>query len=51
MNHKNQTNSYTDFYYHFFRNILLVSIPLVVIFALVLDLNDSKIRLFLMLTF
>ena len=42
MNHKNQTNSYTDFFYYTFRNILLVSIPLVIIFALVLSIPHSS---------
>ena len=36
MSQSNQTNSYTDFYYHFFRNILVVSLPLLVISALIL---------------
>ena len=30
------SSSYTDFYYHFFRNILVVSLPLLVISALIL---------------
>ena len=42
MNHKNQANSYTEFFYHFFRNILLVSIPLVIIFALILSIPHSS---------
>ena len=32
----NKTGSYTEFFYHFFRNILFVGIPLVIIFALIL---------------
>ena len=42
MNHKNQTNSYTDFFYYTFHNILLVSIPFVIIFALVLSIPHSS---------
>lgn len=42
MNHKNQTNNYTDFYYHFFRNILLVSLPLLIVFTIVLSLPHSS---------
>ena len=37
-----KTNNYTEFYYHFFRNILIVSIPLVIIFALVLSIPHSS---------
>ena len=33
----NKTDNYTDFYYHFFRNILLVSIPLVIISVVILS--------------
>ena len=33
----NQTNSYTEFYYHFFRSILVVALPLLIISALVLS--------------
>ena len=33
----NKTDNYTDFYYYFFRNILLVSIPLVIISVVVLS--------------
>lgn len=36
MGKNNKTNSYTDFYYHLFRNILLVSVPLAVISFLAL---------------
>ena len=42
MNHKNQTNSYTDFFYKAFRNILLVSIPLTIISALILSIPHSS---------
>ncbi|MBR0467993.1 hypothetical protein IJJ53_03805 [Candidatus Saccharibacteria bacterium] len=35
-NKSNKTGSYTDFYYHFFRNTLVVSLPLLVISALIL---------------
>ena len=42
MNHKTQTNNYTDFFYHFFLSILIVSIPLVIIFALVLSIPHSS---------
>ena len=37
MGHNNQTNNCTDFFYHFFRNILLVSIPLVIISVVILS--------------
>ena len=37
MNHKSKTNNYTEFYYRTFRNILLVSIPLVIISVIVLS--------------
>ena len=33
----NKTENYTDFFYYFFRNILLVSIPLVIISVIVLS--------------
>lgn len=33
----NKTNSYTDFFYHFFRNILLVFLPLSIISAIILS--------------
>ena len=33
----NKTDNYTDFYYHFFRNTLLVGIPLVIISAIILS--------------
>ena len=36
MSHKSQTNSYTEFFYKAFRNILIVSIPLVVLSTLIL---------------
>lgn len=42
MSHKNQTNSYTKFCYHFFRNILIVSLPLLVISAIVLSSIHSS---------
>ena len=38
----NKTNSYTEFFYKAFRNILLVSIPLVIISALILSLPHSS---------
>ena len=38
----NKTNNYTDFYYHLFRNILLVSIPLLLISAIILSLPHSS---------
>ena len=38
MRHKQQeTNNYTEFYHHFFKNILAVSLPLLVISAIVLS--------------
>ena len=36
-NKSDKTSSYTDSYYHFFRNILLVSIPLAIISAVILS--------------
>ena len=38
----NKTNNYTEFYYHFFRNILLVGVPLVIVFAIILSLPRSS---------
>ena len=35
-------SSYTNFYYHFFRNILVVTLPLLVISVLVLSLSHSS---------
>ena len=37
-----KTNSYTEFYYHFFRNTLIVSLPLLIISALILSLPHSS---------
>lgn len=37
MSHKNQTNSYTEFFYKTFRNILIISIPLVIVSAIILS--------------
>ena len=37
-----KANNYTEFFYHFFRNILIVSIPLVIIFALILSIPHSS---------
>ena len=37
MNHQSKTNSYTDFFYEAFRNILLVSVPLAIISAIILS--------------
>ena len=42
MSHKSQTNSYTEFFYKSFRNILIVSVPLVIISALALSLPHSS---------
>ena len=41
MGKENKTNSYTEFFYHAFRNILLVSIPLLALSALVLGFSVS----------
>ena len=38
----NKTNSYTKFFYKTFRNILIISIPLVIISALILSLPHSS---------
>ena len=42
MSRSNQTNNYTEFCYHFFRNILVVSLPLLIISALILSLPHSS---------
>ena len=42
MGEVNKTNNYTDFFYHAFRNILIIGIPLVIISALVLSLPHSS---------
>ena len=42
MSHKSKINSYTDFYYHFFRNILLIGIPLVIVSAIILSSLHSS---------
>ena len=39
-----ETNNYTDFFYHFFRDTLLISIPLTIISALVLSLPHISAR-------
>ena len=41
MGELNKTNTYTEFYYHFFRNTLIVSLPIIVISALILGLTVS----------
>ena len=38
----NKTNNYTEFYYHFFRNALVFSLPLLVISALILSIPHSS---------
>ena len=42
MGETNKTNSYTEFFYHTFRNILLISIPLVIISAIILSSLHSS---------
>lgn len=42
MSHKSQTNNYTEFYYHFFRNILIVALPLFIVSVLVLSSLHSS---------
>ncbi len=37
MSHNNKTENYTVFFYYFFRNILLISIPLIIISAIILS--------------
>ena len=37
-----KTNNYTEFYYHFFRNILVVASPLLIISALILGFSTSR---------
>lgn len=45
MSHKNQTNSYTEFFYYAFRNILIFSLPLTVISAIIfLSLPHTSAR-------
>lgn len=44
MNYKNQTNSYTEFFYKAFRNILIFSLPLTIISAIILSLPRSSAR-------
>ena len=41
MGKNNTTNSYTEFFYYTFRNILLVGVPLVIVSALILGLTTS----------
>lgn len=41
MNHSNKTNNYTNFFYHAFRNVLFIFIPLVVVSAITLSLPHS----------
>ena len=41
MNHSNKTNNYTNFFYHAFRNVLFISIPLVVVSTITLSLPHS----------
>ncbi|MBR0468054.1 hypothetical protein IJJ53_04140 [Candidatus Saccharibacteria bacterium] len=41
-NKSDKTGSYTEFYYHFFRNTLIVSLPLLIISALVLSSFHSS---------
>ena len=41
MGKNNTTNSYTEFFYYTFRNILLVGVPLVIISTLILGLTTS----------
>lgn len=41
-NKNNKTGSCTEFYYHFFRNILVVTLPLLVISAIVLSSIHSS---------
>ena len=42
MGKSNTSNNYTEFFYKAFRNVLLISIPLVIISALVLSLPHSS---------
>ena len=42
MSHKNQTNSYTEFFYKAFRNILIIGIPTLIISILVLSSLHSS---------
>ena len=42
MSHKSQANNYTDFFYHTFRNILIISIPTLIISVLVLSSLHSS---------
>ena len=42
MGKSTKTNSYTDFFYHFFRNILVASMPLLVISIITLSVPHSS---------
>ena len=42
MKYNNKTENYTNFFYKVFRNILIVSIPLVIISAIILSLPHSS---------
>ena len=42
MSHSDKTNNYTEFYYHFFRNTLIVSLPLLIISAFILSIPHSS---------
>ena len=41
----NKTNNHTEFYYRFFRNILIISIPLVIISTIILSSLHSSARI------
>lgn len=38
----NKTNNYTEFYYHFFKNVLIVSLPLFVVSILILSFTSHS---------
>ncbi len=42
MSHSNKTNNYTEFYYHLFKNVLIIAVPLLVIISLALSLPHSS---------
>ena len=42
MSHSNKTNNYTEFYYHLFKNVLIIAVPLLVVISLALSLPYSS---------
>ena len=42
MSHSNKTTNYTEFYYHLFKNVLIITVSLLVIISLALSLPHSS---------